>query len=52
MRGAFAARPSLVAQRHVLLVDDVLSTGGTADAAARALRVAGALSVNLVSLAS
>lgn len=52
LRGAFAARPSLVAQRHVLLVDDVLSTGGTADAAARALRVAGALSVNLVSLAS
>jgi competence protein ComFC len=46
VRGAFATRPSSqVDNRRVLLVDDVLTTGATLDACARALREAGAKSV-------
>lgn len=43
--GAFRARPRRVAGRCVLLVDDVLTSGGTVKACALALRRAGALSV-------
>ena len=51
-RAALAACPWRVHGRHVLLVDDVISTGATADAAARALRLAGATHVDVLTLAT
>jgi ComF family protein len=50
--GAFAVRrPAALAGRRVLLIDDVLTTGATARAAARALREAGAAAVDVLVLA-
>jgi ComF family protein len=49
--GAFAARPERVAGRGILLVDDVVTTGATLDACAKALLEAGASSVRCVTFA-
>jgi ComF family protein len=50
--GAFRApRPERVRGRRVALIDDVVTTGATAAACARALRQAGAAAVHVVALA-
>lgn len=52
VKGAFRPwRVEKPAGKHVLLVDDVLTSGATADEAARTLLKAGALSVNVLCLA-
>lgn len=52
VRDAFAIRrPELVAGRHVLLVDDVLTTGATVSECAVALRTGGAATVGVVTVA-
>jgi ComF family protein len=52
VRDAFAVqRPARVANRRVLLVDDVLTTGSTVDECARTLLAAGARRVDVLALA-
>ena len=48
VQGAFRASPDKVAGRAILLVDDVRTTGVTLDGCARALRSAGAASVDAI----
>jgi ComF family protein len=52
VREAFGVRsPAAIANRRVLLVDDVMTTGATADECARALLGAGARRVDVLTLA-
>jgi predicted amidophosphoribosyltransferase len=52
MRGAFEVRcRASIEAKKILLIDDVLTTGATADACARVLKRAGAAKVNVVALA-
>jgi len=52
LRNAFRVRhTSLVQSRHLILVDDVFTTGSTVDECARVLRDAGAASVRVVTVA-
>jgi ComF family protein len=52
VRGAFTVSdPSTVSMKHVLLIDDIFTTGATARAAAQALVRAGAASVRVATLA-
>jgi ComF family protein len=51
LQGAFAVEPAVIEGRRVVLLDDVLTTGSTAHAAASALQAAGAARVDLVAVA-
>jgi ComF family protein len=54
VRGAFKVDPAHVAavkDRNILLIDDVLTTGATVDACARALKRGGAKAVNVLTIA-
>ncbi len=51
VRGAFGTRPGSRVPAHVLLVDDVFTSGATASEAARTLKTAGATHIVVVTVA-
>ena len=51
VKNAFAARPEHVRGQHILLIEDIVSTGSTLQSCAAALRQAGAQSVTAWALA-
>jgi len=52
VRGAFkVSDPAAVSKRHLLVIDDIMTTGATARAVSKALRDAGAASVWVATLA-
>jgi len=54
VKGAFILRPSQrrqVADKRVLLIDDVITTGATVEGCCRVLTVAGAVAVDVLALA-
>ncbi len=51
VRGAFAVRGETIRGKHVLLIDDVITTAGTVSECARALRRAGAVEVDVFAAA-
>ena len=50
LRKAFAASPLPAGMERVILVDDIYTTGSTAEACARALKAAGAKKVYVLAL--
>lgn len=52
VKGAFALRrPAVIAERHVLLIDDVFTTGATVSECARVLLAGGAAAVGVLTIA-